>query len=86
VLNHNEIQSPIKRKGIINFDRMMDLLGFENYDDLKDAHYQWLGSAIQTDISDKEIKWTQSIGAGSKTLNEKMKEALGFRATGKKII
>ncbi len=35
VLNYNEIQNPKKRKGIIDFDRLMDLLGFENYDDLK---------------------------------------------------
>jgi hypothetical protein len=34
----------------------MDLLGFENYDDLKDAHYKWVDSAMQTDNSvlDKE--------------------------------
>ena len=37
VLNDNEIQSPRKRKGIIDFDRLMGLLGFENYDDLKNA-------------------------------------------------
>ncbi|MDF1593406.1 MAG: hypothetical protein P1P89_17980 [Desulfobacterales bacterium] len=28
---YNEIQRPRKRKGIIDFDRLMDLLGFENY-------------------------------------------------------
>jgi hypothetical protein len=28
---YNEIQNPRKRKGIIDFDRLMDLLGFENY-------------------------------------------------------
>jgi len=33
-----------------------------------------------------ENKWTQSIAVGSKTFIEKMKEALGFRATGRKII
>ncbi len=33
---------------------MMELLGFENYDDLKDAHYTWVDSAMQTDNSDKE--------------------------------
>ncbi len=43
-------------------------------------------SAMQTDNSDKENKWTQSIAVGSKTFIEKMKEALGFRATGRKII
>ncbi len=41
---------------------------------------------MQTDNSDKENKWTQSIAVGSKTFVEKMKEALGFRATGRKII
>ena len=50
------------------------------------AHYKWVGSAIQTDNSDKENKWTQSIAVGSKSFVEKMKEALGYRATGRKII
>ncbi len=65
---------------------MMELLGFENYEDLKDAHYKWVGSAIQTVNSDKENKWTQSIAVGSKSFVEKMKEALGDSATGRQII
>ncbi len=83
---YNEIQSPKKRKGIIDFDRLMDLLGFENYDALKDAHHKWVDSANQTDNRGKENKWTKSIAVGSKTFIEKMKEALGFRAKGRKII
>ena len=83
---YNEIQSPRKRKGIIDFDRLKGLLGFENYDDLKDTHYKWVNSAMQTDSSGKENKWTQSIAVGSKTFIEKVKEALGFRAKGRKII
>jgi len=47
---------PEKRKGIIYFDRLMDILGFENYDDLKDARYKWVASAIQTDNCEKENK------------------------------
>ena len=46
----------------------MELLGFENYEDLKDAHYKWVDSAKQTDNRGKENKWTQSIAVGSKTL------------------
>ena len=83
---YNEIQNPRKRKGIIDFDRLTDLLGFGNYDELKDAHYKWADSVMQTDNSGKENKWTQSIAVGSKSFVEKMKEALGFRATGRKII
>jgi putative transposase len=86
VLNYNEIQGPRRRKGIIDFDRLMVLLGFENYKDLKDAHYKWVDSAIQTDTSDRENKWTQSIAVGSRPFIEKMKAALGFRAKGRKII
>ena len=85
VLNYNEIQNPKKRKGIIDFDRLMDLLGLENYDDLKDAHSKWVDSTIQTNHSDKEKKWTQSLAVGSKTFIEEMRDALGFRATGRKI-
>jgi len=83
---YNEIQNPRKRKGIIDFDRLMDLLGFENYDDLKGALYKCVDREMQTDNSGKENKWTQSIAVGSKTFIKKMKEALGFRATGRKII
>ncbi len=62
------------------------MLGFEYYDDLKDAHYKWVDKEMQTDNSGKENKWTQSIAVGSKTFIKKLKEALGFRATGRKII
>jgi putative transposase len=78
VLNSNEIQNPRKRKGIIDFERLMGLLGFENYDDLKDAHSRWVDSEMQNDNrSNRENKWTQSIAVGSKTFIEKMKKALG---------
>ena len=45
-----------------------------------------MGSEIQTNKSDKGNKWTQSIAVGSKTFIETMKEGLGFRAKGRKII
>ena len=61
-------------------------LSLLNYDDLKDAHFKWVESAIQTGNGDKENKWSQSIAVGSKTFIEKMKGALGYRARGRKII
>ncbi len=42
--------------------------------------------AMQTDNRFKENKWIQSIAVGSNGFIEKMKEALGFRAGGRKII
>jgi putative transposase len=81
-----EIQKPKKRKGIIDFERLMDLLGFKKYDDLKEAHKQWVEMAVQTGDRDRESKWTQSIAVGSKAFIEKLKQSLGFKAKGRKII
>ena len=64
----------------------MGSLGFANYDDLKEAHYQWIESANQTDDCDKDNKWTQSIAVGGKTFIEKIKGTLGYRARGRKIV
>ena len=60
---YNEIQRPRKRKGIIDFEQLMALLGFESYEDLKDAHGKWVDSAIPTANRGKENKWTRSIAA-----------------------
>ena len=83
---YNEIQNPRKRKGIIDFDRLTELLGFGHYDEVKDAHFKWADSAVPTGDSGKEDKWTQSIAVGSKSFVERIKESLGFRAAGRKII
>jgi len=54
--------------------------------DLKEAHYKWATSALETDNSGKENKWTESVAVGSKLFVEKMKGALRFRAKWRKII
>jgi REP-associated tyrosine transposase len=82
---YNEIQNPRKRKGIIDFKKLMELLGFEHHVDLKEAHSKWVDSQLRNNSNEAESKWTQSIAVGSKTFIEKIKEALGFRARGRKI-
>jgi putative transposase len=83
---YNEIQNPRKRKGIIDFDRLMSLLKFNTYDDLKEAHGRWIEEAIQEDHPVKETKWTQSIAVGGKLFIEQIRAALGFKARGRKLI
>lgn len=82
---YNEIQNPRARKGLIDFDRLMELLGLETYEQLRQAHFKWVDSAIQAENKDWETKWTQSIAVGSEPFIEKIKEALGFGAKGRKI-
>ena len=82
---YNEIQNPRKRKGIIDFDRLTELLGFDTYEQLKNAHRKWIDSSIQDENNGREVKWSQSIAVGSEAYIKKIKEALGFRARGRKI-
>ena len=65
---YNEIQNPRKRKGIIDFDRLMDLLVFENYDDLKDALYKWVDSVTPNDNCCKETSGHGTLRLGVKRL------------------
>jgi putative transposase len=82
---YNEIQNPRIRKGIIDFDRLRGLLGFETNEQLQQAHYKWVDSAIQADNKGREAKWTQSIAVGGESFVEIIKEKMGFRARGRKI-
>ena len=63
----------------------MGLLGFETYEQLKQAHFKWVDSTIQAENKGRQAKWTQRIAVGSEPFIEKVKEALGFRARGRKI-
>lgn len=83
---YKEIQNPRRRKGIIDFDRLIGLLGFGGYEDLKQAHFKWIESRIQATPSETEVKWSQSIAVGSEKYLEKVKSDLGYRAMGRKII
>ena len=76
---------PRKRKAIIDFDRLTGLFGFDTYEQLKNAHFKWMDSVIQDENNDREAKWSQSIAVGSEAYIKKIKEALGFRARGRKI-
>jgi putative transposase len=83
---YNEIQNPRKRKRIIDFERLIDLLGFHSYEDLKADHFKWIDSSLQVKKMGKEDKWAQSVAVGSRAFVENIKESLGFKVRGRKVI
>ena len=66
------------QKDIIDFDQLMGLLGFENYDDLKDAHYKWVNRAIQTVNRGKKTSGHRALLSGAKRLLRRWKEPLAL--------
>ena len=83
---YNEIQNPKKKKGIIDFEILMNLLEIENRNTLKEVHNEWVDNALSCNNNVRESHWTQSIAVGSKDFTEKVITELGHRAKGRTII
>jgi len=63
---YNEIQQPKRKKILINYERLKELLGIDSYEQVKAAHKQWV-EWVESSLSDgdnfRDGKWTESIAA-----------------------
>ena len=82
---YNEIQNPKRRYAIINYRRLIDLLGIESQDLLIESHGQWVEETLKENQLAREEKWSQSIAVGNKEYVEKIKDQLGIRAIHREI-
>jgi putative transposase len=83
---YREIQQPKQRKGIIDFDRLISLLGFDSHPELREAQARWVESAIVNKKMDKDEVWTRSLAVGSRPFVQEVKKRLGIRAKNRKIV
>ena len=82
---YNEIQEPRRKCKLIAYDQLRELLGFETYDQLRDAHKSWLDEALKNGERVREARWSEIIAVGREEFVERTKEELGIRASGRKI-
>ncbi len=75
----NEIQNPRKRYGLINYDYLLKLLNFSDYNSLKTVHNQWVETSL-TEVNKKDQKWIKSIAVGDEQFIERTRERLGDKA------
>ena len=61
---YNEIQQPKRKKILINYERLKELLGFDSYEHVKTAHKQWVESRLSDGDNFRDGKWTESIAVG----------------------
>ena len=83
---YNEIQKPRKRYALIDYNRLMDLLHISTDDELRNSHKKWVEEILRAKNYVRENKWSQSIAVGSKSFVEGIKEKLGIRAKGRKVV
>ena len=82
---YNEIQKPRRKCKLIAYGLLRELLDFETYDQLRDAHNSWLDEALNNGERVREARWSESIAVGMEEFVERTKEELGIRASGRKL-
>jgi hypothetical protein len=83
---YNEILTPPRKYSLIDRRRLLFLFGFDDSDMFSKVYQGWVEDILRTSGHSREAKWTQSIAFGSKSFVEDIKDKLGFRAIGRKVV
>ena len=57
---YNEIQNPRRKNILINYDKLMELVGAEAYDQVKQYHKGWVEKYLSDGNNCRDRKWTKS--------------------------
>lgn len=79
---YNEIQKPRRKNVLIDYEKFMELLGTDNYDQAKRDHQGWAAEFF-VNGNGWDDKWTRSIAVGNKEFVDKVKSKLGILAQGR---
>jgi putative transposase len=83
---YGEIQNAPERYRLIDRERLVQLLGAGDSDQLSLSHRSWVEEALKTEEKSREKRWSESIAVGSLSFIEEVKAQLGARGFGRNII
>jgi putative transposase len=83
---YNEIQNPKPRYSLIDRQKLTDLLGIKDIDQLLEYHWNWVELALKNDLNHRDAKWTESIAVGDKEFVMATKAKLGAKAIGRRAL
>ena len=79
-----EILTPKRKNVLINYKRLQELLGFDNYENLQAAYKKWVDKSLENGANIRDDKWTASLAVGSKAFVENVQTAMVASAQGRK--
>jgi putative transposase len=83
---YHEIQDPRQRYTIINRQKLAELAMLGDVNSLKESHTGWLLEMLSSQGNGREEKWSSSVAVGGEKFVSKIKQLLGVRATGRRIV
>jgi putative transposase len=81
-----EIQHPKVRYGIIDYGRLMELMGVRRLDQLQQACREQIEEALQRKQLERQSQWSESLVVGSPAYVEAVRKQLGARARGRDVV
>ncbi|MCP4339299.1 MAG: transposase, partial [Desulfobulbaceae bacterium] len=83
---YNEIQKPRRKCVLIAHQKLARLTGFETYDAFRKVPMELVTESMVNGNNTRQADWTERIAVGSRNFVETIKENLGLRAKGRKIL
>lgn len=76
---YHELQDIPKRKRIIDYSCLIELLELKSFSDFKTTHQSLVHVALEKGDLNREERWTESIAVGSRSFVEDIKGKLGAK-------
>nr|WP_240910043.1 transposase [Desulfopila sp. IMCC35008] len=83
---YNEIQKPRRKCVLIAHQKLVELTGFKTYEAFRIAHAGLVSELLASGNNYREAGWSESVAVGSKAFVATIKEKLGLRAKGRKVV
>ncbi len=71
---------------MIDHDKLMELVGVDSLEQLRNSHNRWIEEILKRDALDRESVWTESIAVGSRHFAEVTMRGLGGLAKGRTLV
>ena len=83
---YRHILAPPKRYRLTDNKKLMELMNISKIDWLRETYRNWVDSAIMRGDIKRQPQWTESIAVGDKVYVEKVKDQMGYKAIGRKVV
>jgi putative transposase len=83
---YSMIQEGPKRRRLIDYESLRELLHFEDFKTLQASHRALVDEALKRRCLERESKWTESVAVGSKAYLEEFLEKSGSRTGSRRIV
>jgi putative transposase len=80
------ILAPPQRYQLTDNKKLMELMNFEEIDRFCETYRNWVDAAVMEGDFRRQPQWTESIAVGDKDYVERVKDQMGYKAIGRKVV